>query len=143
MRMSQGLTLEQLSARLDDLGHPLHFNSLSKIEQDKRRIDVVDLLAIAEALGVSAGVLLHGSPHEAEVVELVAEWSQTTREAQALDDAAVAIWDELMALVKAHPDLDQVVRDELVKAGVVEVARRKLAGLGWTWPAEDSTSREG
>ncbi|EKX65209.1 toxin-antitoxin system, antitoxin component, Xre domain protein [Streptomyces ipomoeae 91-03] len=44
------------------LGHPMSNTMLSRIERAQRRCDVDDLIAIAEALHVSASVLLRGGP---------------------------------------------------------------------------------
>lgn len=58
LRRDRGLDLSDLSARLETLGHPLGINVLSKIERQKRRIDVDDLMALALALDVTPNRLL-------------------------------------------------------------------------------------
>lgn len=52
------MTLDDLSARLEELGRPILKSGLSKIENGDRRVDVDDLVAIAVALGVTPNALL-------------------------------------------------------------------------------------
>jgi transcriptional regulator with XRE-family HTH domain len=53
-----GMTLQDVSDRLTQLGRPIARSGLSKIEAGHRRVDVDDLVAIANALGVTADRLL-------------------------------------------------------------------------------------
>jgi transcriptional regulator with XRE-family HTH domain len=53
-----GMTLQDVSDRLTELGRPIARSGLSKIESGHRRVDVDDLVAIANALGVTADRLL-------------------------------------------------------------------------------------
>lgn len=62
LRTERGLSQRQLAGRVTALGHPMSNTMLSRIERAQRRCDFDDLVAIAEALHVSAPVLLRGSP---------------------------------------------------------------------------------
>lgn len=62
LRTERGLSQRQLAGRVTALGHPMSNTMLSRIERAQRRCDVDDLIAIAEALHVSASVLLRGGP---------------------------------------------------------------------------------
>ncbi|QTU47448.1 helix-turn-helix transcriptional regulator [Streptomyces scabiei] len=62
LRTERGLSQRQLARRVTALGHPMSNTMLSRIERAQRRCDVDDLTAIAEALHVSAPVLLRGGP---------------------------------------------------------------------------------
>jgi transcriptional regulator with XRE-family HTH domain len=58
LRKTQGLTLRDLSDRLEQLVRPMGHNTISEIERGARRVDVDDLMAFAAALGVSPITLL-------------------------------------------------------------------------------------
>jgi transcriptional regulator with XRE-family HTH domain len=58
------LSLQALSERLAALGRPILPSGLSKIEQGDRRVDVDDLVALADALGTVPGALLQGPLRE-------------------------------------------------------------------------------
>ncbi|MER7799865.1 helix-turn-helix transcriptional regulator [Streptomyces parvulus] len=60
LRTERGLGQRQLAARCTDLGRPMSNTMLSRIELAKRRCDIDDLVAIAEALQVSPLALLQG-----------------------------------------------------------------------------------
>ncbi|KJK35654.1 DNA-binding protein [Streptomyces variegatus] len=62
VRTERGLSQRQLAGRVTALGHPMSNTMLSRIERAQRRCDVDDLVVIAEALHVSAPVLLRGWP---------------------------------------------------------------------------------
>ncbi|MDX3567865.1 helix-turn-helix transcriptional regulator [Streptomyces sp. ID05-47C] len=62
LRTERGFSQRQLAGRVTALGHPMSNTMLSRIERAQRRCDVDDLIAIAEALHVSAPVLLRGRP---------------------------------------------------------------------------------
>lgn len=67
LRERRGLTLNQLSARMTEIGRPTLASGLSKIEQGDRRVDVDDLVALAVAFEVNPNVLL--MPAEADETE--------------------------------------------------------------------------
>ncbi|WP_261957118.1 helix-turn-helix domain-containing protein [Streptomyces nigrescens] len=58
LRTERGLGQRQLAARCTALGRPMSNTMLSRIELAKRRCDIDDLVAIAEALQVSPLALL-------------------------------------------------------------------------------------
>lgn len=57
----RGWTLADLSERMEAVGRPMTGNTLSAIENQTRRIDVDDLIALSAALEVSPAVML--MPH--------------------------------------------------------------------------------
>jgi transcriptional regulator with XRE-family HTH domain len=58
LRESQNLSYAELSRRLDELGRPIAPLGLTRIRDQKRRVDVDDLVALALALDVSPATLL-------------------------------------------------------------------------------------
>lgn len=60
LRDRRQLSLQALSDRLDALGRPILPSGLSKIEQGDRRVDVDDLVAIADALETIPSRLIAG-----------------------------------------------------------------------------------
>ncbi|MET9195622.1 helix-turn-helix transcriptional regulator [Streptomyces olivaceus] len=61
LRVERGLGQRQLAERCAALGRPMSNTMLSRIGLAKRRCDVDDLVAIADALQVSPLALLQGS----------------------------------------------------------------------------------
>ena len=61
LRTERGLSQRELAARVTALGRPMSNTMLSRIELVKRRCDIDDLVAIAEALQVSPLALLQGT----------------------------------------------------------------------------------
>ena len=60
IRQHRDLTAAALSDRLAEIGHPILDSGILKIEHGGRRVDVDDLVALAEALGVEPAMLLLG-----------------------------------------------------------------------------------
>lgn len=60
IRQAHRLTYAEVSRTLEDLGRPIAPLGLSRIENGERRVDVDDLMALAEALGVEPDELLSG-----------------------------------------------------------------------------------
>lgn len=97
VRLAWRLNLDDLSARLADLGRPIVKSGLSKFEHGRRRVDVGDLLALAVALEVSPTRLLMPPSATAETpviltdsvaADAVAAWRWATGEAMLPD----AVW---------------------------------------------------
>lgn len=65
-RRERGLTLTDLAADLDNLGRRIPEQSLSHIEQGRRRVDMDDLVVLAVALDVSVGALFGATITERE-----------------------------------------------------------------------------
>jgi transcriptional regulator with XRE-family HTH domain len=80
-REQRGLSLQTLSGYLEVLGRPILPSGLSKIESGDRRVDVDDLVAIADALGTVPSALLRGG--------LPRENMEVTEEQKARVDAAI------------------------------------------------------
>lgn len=59
-REQRKLSLQTLSGYLEVLGRPILPSGLSKIEAGTRRVDVDDLVALADALGTVPSALLRG-----------------------------------------------------------------------------------
>lgn len=58
-RLRGNMTFAELGRRLEDIGHPIPPLGLRRIEKGQRRIDVDDLVALAQIFGVSPlGILL-------------------------------------------------------------------------------------
>lgn len=72
-----------MAARLKEIGHPIAQSSISKIENNKRTVDVDDLMALAVALGVTPNRLLLGDRVEGERFELTPAVSANGRDAWA------------------------------------------------------------
>ncbi len=64
LRAERGLAQRELANRVTSLGRPMSNTMLSRIERAQRRCDVDDLVALAQALGVSPLALLQGIPAE-------------------------------------------------------------------------------
>lgn len=64
----RGWTLAELSERMTEVGRPMTGNTLSAIENQTRRIDVDDLIALSAALEVSPAVMLmpHVTPDDTD-----------------------------------------------------------------------------
>lgn len=58
LRDYRRLTLRQFAAELSTSARPLSYTTLSQIENGARRVDVDDLVVLAQALGVSPATLL-------------------------------------------------------------------------------------
>ena len=58
LRKARGLSLRTLSDRLGKLGRPILPVGLSRLENEQRRVDADDLVALAHALGVNPAALL-------------------------------------------------------------------------------------
>jgi transcriptional regulator with XRE-family HTH domain len=63
-RERKHLSLQDLSERLTKVGRPILPSGISKIEQGDRRVDVDDLVALADALGTVPGAILQGPLRE-------------------------------------------------------------------------------
>lgn len=57
-RRGRGLTTRDLSERLEEVGHPLDQSAISRVEGQRRRVDVEDLVGFALALNTSPSFLL-------------------------------------------------------------------------------------
>lgn len=64
LRVAQRMTQKALANELGRLGRPLLTSGVSKIEAGERRVDVDDLVVLAQALGVTPGELLSGEIRE-------------------------------------------------------------------------------
>lgn len=71
VRERRGLTQQQLSQRLGELGRPMLASAVAKVEAGDRRVDVDDLSAFAVALNVSPARLLVPDVHEDDEVRMV------------------------------------------------------------------------
>ena len=74
IRELSGLTLQDVSDRLTRYGRPIARSGLSKIEAAARRVDVDDLVALAEVLGTTPDDLLtapDAAPKKVDAAEAV------------------------------------------------------------------------
>lgn len=82
IREQQGVSLRDLSKRLDDLGHSLLSSGIGRIEQGTRRVDVDDLIALSLALSISPlQLLLPPESRPDSRVALTPDTSMTTENA--------------------------------------------------------------
>jgi transcriptional regulator with XRE-family HTH domain len=80
-RLRQDVAYAELSRRLEELGRPIATLGLSRIEGEKRRVDVDDLVAIARALAVNPLHLLVGEGADETQIEITPGVSITAAEA--------------------------------------------------------------
>ncbi|ETT25285.1 hypothetical protein RR21198_4025 [Rhodococcus rhodochrous ATCC 21198] len=82
-RKAQGLSYVEVSRRMKQLGRPIAALGLTRIRDLQRRVDVDDLVALAQALGVSPADLLRPaseSSHEhPKLVSLADDVQQTLK----------------------------------------------------------------
>jgi transcriptional regulator with XRE-family HTH domain len=123
LRKTQGLTLRDLSDRMDGVVRPMGHNTISEIERGARRVDVDDLIALAAALGVSPATLLMPLTNNADemtdatVGEVTARrlWRWLTAETPLAADTA----SEVFAFVaRSVPDWALGTDYQLVESGV-------------------------
>jgi transcriptional regulator with XRE-family HTH domain len=75
------LTLDDLAQRMSDVGRPMRKSGIGKIEQQERRVDADDLVALALALGVSPLRLLLPGSADTKPIELTATCRVRARDA--------------------------------------------------------------
>lgn len=94
LREQRGLTLDQLSTRLREMGRPIIASGISKIEQGERRVDADDLVALARALEVMPVELLQDREHSKSLSHELAlqRARRALGEMQALADELVVDW---------------------------------------------------
>lgn len=90
VKIYRGTTpVRELSARLEDLGRPILPSGITKIEQGTRRVDVDDLMALAQVLDVTPSQLLFDSVAPSDGRRVMGEKARLRAERdQALDDLA-------------------------------------------------------
>lgn len=128
LRTEQGLRLADLSEMLKEQGHPLELNTLSRVEQGKRAIDVDDLVAFARALDVSPARMLDDPEAVGlqQALLLVNDWLSYLHAAgDALSmaaevesrirasDWANAVWDQIDPLLALKLELGQQMAESL------------------------------
>jgi transcriptional regulator with XRE-family HTH domain len=113
LREQRGLTLDQLSARLREMGRPIIASGISKIEQGERRVDADDLVALARALEVMPVELLQDRAHSRSLSHELAlqRGRRALGEMQALADELVVNW--LTAYDCAQTTSQQLAVDRL------------------------------
>jgi transcriptional regulator with XRE-family HTH domain len=62
LREQRKMTYVELTETLDTLGRPIPVLGLRRLEAGERRVDVDDLIALAEVFGVAPSVLLEPLP---------------------------------------------------------------------------------
>ncbi len=77
LRQSRGLSLGEVSARVQAAGRPLSLNGVSKIELGQRGVDLDDVAALAHALRVSPLELMFPLGRET-MVEVLPGWHMGT-----------------------------------------------------------------
>ncbi len=69
-RKQRGLSLAQLAQQLEEIGCPLHLNTLNKIEHGRRGIDLDEVVALARVLRVPPLALVFPLGHQ-DVVDIL------------------------------------------------------------------------
>lgn len=67
LRQQQRLTRAEMSSKLAEMGRPIPVLSISRIEKCERRVDIDDLVALAEVLRVPADRLAFDDDLSVEV----------------------------------------------------------------------------
>jgi len=81
LRKARGLSLADVSERMNKLGRPLSLSGLSKVERGDRGVDVDDLVALALALDVTPSRLLLTATADEDKVALTPNLGAATRTA--------------------------------------------------------------
>ncbi|WP_175496938.1 helix-turn-helix domain-containing protein [Actinopolyspora alba] len=111
LRSAQGLSLAELSRRLEAVGRPILGTGIHKIEQGVRRVDVDDLVALALALNVTPNRLL--LPVDGSRVELTSEVEVEQRPAWNWADGIHALEE---AIQRIHGEAIQRTHGEALTA---------------------------
>jgi transcriptional regulator with XRE-family HTH domain len=116
LRRQHGLSLERLSDRLAEAGHPITLQVLSKIERGVRGLDVEELLLFARVFDVAPATLLVDSR-------------------AAADELLSALFEQLEQTLVARDNANihaEYLRDEIRRhaAGLVPDVDALLAGAG-------------
>lgn len=146
----RGWTLAELSERMEAVGRPMTGNTLSTIENQTRRIDVDDLIALSAALEVSPAVLLmpHVTPDDTpdpsdpsllpEVPLVTSAEPQREGEANAVDAGRYWLWLTADAPLDASYYLTNDERDEFA----IEQWRRETVPA-WAYRTKMGGDRRG
>lgn len=115
LRKERGLSYKELSARLADLGRDVPTLGLSRIEQEKRRVDADDLVALALALEVTPNrLLLTGTADSDQRIGLTANHDATEGWAWTWASG------EMLPLVPWPPDMAEPI------SGDVDAHKRRV-----------------
>jgi transcriptional regulator with XRE-family HTH domain len=118
IRLAHEISLRELSAMLAEYGRPILPSGLLKIEHGERRVDVDDLVALAEVLGTTPTRLLNERPEPDK--ELTAE--QYRRHRKVIDRMETALRDLALVGLDGGPVLDYLDRvvnqTEIIPVGV-------------------------
>lgn len=111
-RDAKGLSVREVAKRTAAAGRPLHASGIVKIEAKARRVDIDDLVAIAEALGERPSDLLTGDfrdighlPMEwlrqnSRVMKPVLDAVEQAKNATPPDDANSLTFEEIISYVR-------------------------------------------
>lgn len=126
------MTLDAVSRRLGDIGRPIDVSALAKLEKGQRRIDVDDLVALAEVLGVSAAWLVAGEP-DAGTADTV---SFTELVSSSMPGGIARTAEDIVRNLRRADDLaadgktsEQIAADLGVSAAMLYNWRRQFGGM--------------
>lgn len=147
-RQSQEMTLADLAERVSEVrGQPVSLNTISKIEGNKRGIDVDDLVHLAEALDLEPVQLLADGRMTLELELLLAMggWKGTNRQLADLE-AQVAVYQELRTADGQRVE-EIIVRARQVDKELARKMVRQCIADGFTrpdgpWPRSDRPEHE-
>lgn len=101
LRVAQGLTAVQLSARTKELGYPITRSTIARIEGDHRagKVDLAELIVLAAALNTSPLNLIYPGPYDDDVEVLPGRETSALHAAQWFSGI---YWYDWAALVDAN-----------------------------------------
>jgi transcriptional regulator with XRE-family HTH domain len=73
LRRQRGISQTELAERMAAAGRPMGMAGISRIERGERRVDIDDLVALAESFGVTPTALLDGPPDPRDQIRAAIE----------------------------------------------------------------------
>lgn len=128
-RKSKGVTQEALAASLEARGVAMHSSSIAKIESGRRAVEIVEALAIADALGMPWSEFMVKPIEREDGAEHFRQ--ETSRIIQAVEKNIRANEEhlvELLELVKVWLESSPDTRIEWSNASEVDEKVEKIAG---------------
>jgi transcriptional regulator with XRE-family HTH domain len=112
LRQIAGITQGELAERLTQIGHPMQFNTVSKIERAARPVTIEDLEALSRVLGVRAVDLLLPPLLDQEQRFALARKDvfEAESEVRLAFDSWVRAVDELVRCAEGDPRLETIAR---------------------------------
>lgn len=128
----RGYTLADLSDRMTDVGRPMTGNTISTIENQQRRADVDDLVALAAALDVSPAALLMpymnpaDSPDPGDLSLLYERRVASSADTEPVEAGQLWLW-----LTAASPLASPQYMDEVDEFAIEHWRREQVPRFAW------------